>query len=38
VDCTVQYQFRTVTNFPGVPNSNPITRTVRVYTAPQMPR
>jgi Flp pilus assembly protein TadG len=38
VDCTVKYAFQTVTNFPGVPNSTTITRTVRVYTAPQIPR
>jgi Flp pilus assembly protein TadG len=37
VDCTVSYTFQTVTNFPGVPSSNPIVRTVRVYTAPRAP-
>jgi Flp pilus assembly protein TadG len=37
VDCTVSYTFQTITNFPGVPSSNPIVRTVRVYTAPQAP-
>ena len=37
VDCTVSYTFQTVTNFPGVPSSNAIVRTVRIYTAPQTP-
>jgi Flp pilus assembly protein TadG len=37
VDCTVSYTFQTITNFPGVPASNPIVRTVRVYVAPQVP-
>lgn len=38
VDCTVSYNFQTITNFPGVPASNPIVRTVRVYVAPQVPQ
>src|SRR5262249_38723947 len=37
-DCTVSYTFKTLTNFPGVPNSTVITRTVRVYQAPQVPK
>ncbi len=37
VDCTVSYTFQTISNFPGVPNSTVITRTVRVYQAPQSP-
>ena len=38
VDCTVSYTFRTVTNFPGVPSSNPVVRTVRAYLAPSVPK
>ena len=38
VDCTVSYAFQTLTNFPGVPHSTAVTRTVRVYQAPQVPR
>jgi Flp pilus assembly protein TadG len=38
VDCTVSYTFQTLTNFPGVPQTTVITRTVRVYTAPQIPQ
>jgi hypothetical protein len=37
VDCTVKYTFQTLTNFPGVPNSTVLTRTVRIYQAPQAP-
>jgi hypothetical protein len=37
-DCTVTYNFQTLTNLPGVPKSTVITRTVRGYTAPQFPR
>jgi Flp pilus assembly protein TadG len=37
VDCTVSYAFSTFSNFPGVPKSNTIVRTVRVYQAPQAP-
>jgi Flp pilus assembly protein TadG len=37
-DCTVSYTFQTITNFPGVPSSNPIVRTVRVYLAPNTPQ
>ena len=38
VDCTVSWQFQTVTNFPGVPNQTNLVRTVRVYPAPSLPR
>jgi Flp pilus assembly protein TadG len=37
VDCTVSYTFQTISNFPGVPSSTTITRTVRVYQAPALP-
>ncbi len=37
MDCTVSYTFQTLTNFPGVPDTTVITRTVRVYYAPQTP-
>jgi Flp pilus assembly protein TadG len=37
VDCTVSYTFQTLTDFPGVPSKTVITRTVRVYQAPQAP-
>jgi hypothetical protein len=37
VDCTVNYTFQTLTNFPGVPQSNSLVRTVRVYQAPKIP-
>lgn len=37
VDVTVSYNFSTLTNFPGVPKSTTLTRTVRVYQAPQNP-
>src|SRR5262245_60919599 len=36
-DCTVTYTFTTVSNFPGVNRNTTITRTVRVYTVPQIP-
>lgn len=38
VDCTVTYNFKTITNYPGVPSNNPIIRTVRVYQAPRLPK
>jgi hypothetical protein len=38
VDCTVSWQFQTITNFPGVPYQTNLTRTVRVYQAPSVPR
>jgi hypothetical protein len=37
VEVTVTYTFTTVTTFPGVPNTTPVTRTVRMYPAPQVP-
>lgn len=37
VECTVSYSFRTITNFPGIPQSTPLVRTVRVYQAPRFP-
>jgi Flp pilus assembly protein TadG len=38
VDCTVTYNFKTITNYPGVPSDNPIVRTVRVYQAARVPK
>ncbi len=38
VDCTVTYTFNTLTNFPGVPRSTVIARTVRAYQAPRLPQ
>ncbi len=35
---TVTYQFNTVTNFPGVPSTTTISRTVRMNTAPRIPK
>jgi Flp pilus assembly protein TadG len=37
VDVTVSFDFQTVTNFPGVPGTMTIARTVRVYLAPRLP-
>jgi len=37
VDCTVTYDFTTISNFPGVKKNTTITRTVRVYTVPKVP-
>jgi Flp pilus assembly protein TadG len=37
-DVTVSYEFRTLTNFPGVPSANAVASTIRVYSAPQTPR
>jgi Flp pilus assembly protein TadG len=37
VDCTVTYTFQTVTNLPLVGKSRTIQRTVRMYTAVQLP-
>jgi hypothetical protein len=37
VDCTVTYNFQTITSFPGVPITTTITRTARIYQAPQVP-
>jgi hypothetical protein len=38
VDCTVSYSFQTLTSLPGVPQQTRLVRTVRVYTAPKLPR
>jgi Flp pilus assembly protein TadG len=38
VTCTVTWTFHTVTNFPGVPSSTVISRTVRINLAPQDPQ
>jgi Flp pilus assembly protein TadG len=37
VSVTVSYTFTTVTNFPGVPSSTNVTRTVVMYPAPRAP-
>ena len=37
VEVTVSYPFQTLTNFPGVPAATSVTRTVRMYIAPQLP-
>jgi TadE-like protein len=37
-ECTLTYTYETITNFPSVPQDTVITRTVRVYTAPQVPK
>jgi Flp pilus assembly protein TadG len=37
VSCTVSYSFQTLTNFPGVPQSNPVVCTVKVYQAQKLP-
>jgi hypothetical protein len=34
---TVSYTFQSITNFPGIPNSSAISRTVRVRVAPITP-
>jgi Flp pilus assembly protein TadG len=38
IDVTVTYQFQTVSNFPGVPQTTPIVSTVRMNMAPTLPR
>jgi Flp pilus assembly protein TadG len=38
VDCTVSYKFYTVTNFPAVPQTTTLVRTVRVYQAAKLPQ
>ena len=38
VEVTVSYPFQTVTNFPGVPASTSVTRTVRMYVPPESPK
>jgi Flp pilus assembly protein TadG len=37
VDCTVTYSFSTVSNFPLIPQTTQITRTVRVFQPPRTP-
>jgi Flp pilus assembly protein TadG len=37
VECTVTYTFTTVSNFPLIPSSTTLTRTVRMYITPQVP-
>jgi Flp pilus assembly protein TadG len=37
VECTVTYSFKTLTHFPAVPTTTDLSRTVRVYLAPQAP-
>jgi Flp pilus assembly protein TadG len=37
-ECTVSYTFRTVSNFPLVPSTTQIVRTVRVYQADRFPK
>jgi Flp pilus assembly protein TadG len=37
VECTVTYNFTTVSNFPLIPSSTTLTRTVRMYITPQVP-
>ena len=37
VEVTVSYPFQTVTNFPGVPASTNVVRTVRMNIAPDLP-
>jgi Flp pilus assembly protein TadG len=37
-EVTVTYKFRTVTRFPGVPNTTTIRRTVRMSRAPDNPK
>jgi Flp pilus assembly protein TadG len=38
VDVTVTYTFTTLTNYPGIPSSTTISRTVRVDVAPTVPQ
>jgi Flp pilus assembly protein TadG len=37
VEVTVTYQFQTITNYPGVPNTINISRTVRMMMIPAVP-
>ena len=37
VECTVTYNFQTVTNLPLVPSTTTLTRTIRAYSSPQVP-
>jgi Flp pilus assembly protein TadG len=38
VEVTVQYTFKTLTSYPGVPSETLISRTVRMNIAPQVPK
>jgi Flp pilus assembly protein TadG len=38
VEVTAVWQFGTITNFPGVPNTTTLSRTVRVRVAPTTPK
>lgn len=38
VDCTVTYQFTMVSQIPGLPTTTTLSRTVRCYVAPQLPK
>lgn len=37
IECTVSYNFTTLTNFPGVPKNTTLTRTVRMSKASKLP-
>jgi Flp pilus assembly protein TadG len=37
VDCTVTYNFQTITNLPGVPKTTTVQRTVRMYLTQAVP-
>src|SRR5262249_13952563 len=37
VECTVTYNFQTVTNLPLVPSTTTLTRTIRAYVSAQVP-
>ena len=38
VECTVKYDFKTLTRLPLIPQTSTVTRTVRVYQAQQIPQ
>ena len=37
VECTVSWTFNSLTNYPGIPSTTNLTRTVRMRIAPQTP-
>jgi Flp pilus assembly protein TadG len=37
VEVTVAFQFQTITNYPGIPNTLNLTRTVRMRVSPRVP-
>jgi Flp pilus assembly protein TadG len=37
VECTVSYKFKTLTNFPGVPQNTTLARTIRMSKASKLP-